>query len=310
MREKLSATGLTVLLFLLLFLSGCATTKVANDPLGNNQAFNSRSSDQSKEINKDAGDTPEEKSTSINIAPIQIKEMNDVTGDTTGEKQVALNISPIQTEETDEVADGTFGDEQAFYGDAYDPLEELNRATHYANDKFVFKPLYFPISDSWEENVHDKVKDAIKNIAHCASTPVRVVGDLMQLKVEKAIVDFWSIFNLVTLCTVDIYTPDDKFDDENVSQGLAKNGIPEGPAITWPIFGPTNLRNTVGAIADTFLNPQTYIGFPANIIIATIEAINDPTQKRAYREFESMSVDQYASVRDGFRTNFNKKLKK
>jgi phospholipid-binding lipoprotein MlaA len=285
MQKRLLTAGIAGLLFSLLFLSGCATTNVAHDTLGDKQAFNSNSSYQPKEINKDVGDT-------------------------LGEKITAVNITPAQTGEINEINDGTFGDEQAFYGDAYDPLEGLNRATHYANDKFVFNLWLFPISDSWEENVHDTAKEAIKNIAHCASTPVRVVGDLMQLKVEKAIVDFWSIFNLVTLCTVDIYTPDDKFDDEDVSQGLASMGIPEGSVIVWPVLGPSNLRNSIGTVGNTFLNLQTYLGFPANVIIATVEAINNPDQKDSYRDFEALSVDQYSSVRDGFRTNFNKKVKK
>jgi len=221
------------------------------------------------------------------------------------------DASPMDNpSESAQITDGSLGDEEAYYGNAYDPLESLNRATHFANDKFVFKPILFPISDSWEENAPEKVREGIKNIAHCASMPVRVVGDLMQFKAEKAIVDFWSIFNLVTLCTVDIYTPDDNLDNEGVSQGLAYMGIPEGPAITWPVLGPSNLRNSIGTVGDIFLNPQTYLGFPANFIIAAVEAINDPEQKNAYRDFESSSVDQYAAVRDGFRTNFNKKVKK
>lgn len=236
----------------------------------------------------------DENSTNTQVASSQVSDENIVLAN--------------ESEVIDQVDNGLFGDEEAYYGNAYDPLEELNRATFSGNDKFVYRPVFFPISDAWEENVHDKAREAISNIAHCGSMPVRVFSDLMQLEAEKAIIDFWSIFNVFTLCTVDIYTPDDKFDKEDVSQGLAKMGVPEGVTITWPIFGPSNLRNTVGTVADTFLNAQTYIGFPANVIIATVVAINDPGQKNSYREFEN-AVDQYAATRDGFRSNQNKKIR-
>lgn len=211
---------------------------------------------------------------------------------------------------TTDVANDQFGDEATYYGDAYDPLEPINRGTFGFNDKYLYRPVFFPVNDAWNEHVHDDIKTGITNIFHCASTPVRVAGDLIQLEGEKAIIDLFSLFNVFTLCTVDIYKEDDNFDDEDVSQGLASLGIPEGPVIVWPFFGPSNIRNTVGAIADTFLKPQTYLGFPAVALIAASEAINNPEPKNSYRTFEELSVDQYSSVRDGFRTNFNKKLEK
>lgn len=48
--------------------------------------------------------------------------------------------------------DNILGDEESHYGDAYDPIELVNRGTFSFNDNVIYRPVLFPVSDSWEEN--------------------------------------------------------------------------------------------------------------------------------------------------------------
>jgi len=47
---------------------------------------------------------------------------------------------------------------------------------------------------------------------------------------------------------------------EDFGQALAVSGVPSGPYIVLPIFGPSTTRHAVGRIVDAALNPLSYAG--------------------------------------------------
>ncbi|MFA5994489.1 MAG: VacJ family lipoprotein [Parcubacteria group bacterium] len=208
-------------------------------------------------------------------------------------------------------SDSTFHDlTDDNYAEATDSLEFINRPIFFCNDHF-YDYIYFPITDTYEKIIPRPVKTGITNVFHNLTTPVRVAGDLMQLKGEKAIVDASSaVFNTLfgVLGIADIYTIDDAFDDEDVSQGFASWGIPEGPYIVWPFVGPSNVRNTVGAIGNALLTPQTYLGFPDSALASVAETTNAYGTTNPYREIVAGALDPYSAIKDAYLSNFKKKL--
>lgn len=191
-----------------------------------------------------------------------------------------------------------------------DPLEFINRPIFTFND-VLYNNVFFPVADAYGKVMPDMVKTGVANIFYNATMPLRVVGDLLQGKGEKAIVDFWApVFNAFGLWVVDIYYIDDDFDAEDISQALASWKIPSGLYIIWPIFGPSSPRNTVGSILDMFLDPIVYLGFPDSTIVGGIKVTNEYGIENSYREIIEGAVDPYVSIKNSYQDNFKKKLDK
>jgi phospholipid-binding lipoprotein MlaA len=191
-----------------------------------------------------------------------------------------------------------------------DPLEFINRPMFWLNDG-LYNYVFFPVTDAYEKIVPDPIKTGITNIFYNVTMPLRFVGDLLQGKGEEAIVDFWApVFNAFGLWVVDIYYIDDNFDAEDISQVLASWGIPSGPFIVWPIFGPSNPRNTVGSVLGLPLDPVMYLGFPDSTIAGGIKVTNEYGTKNSYREIVEGAVDPYTSIKNAYQDNFKKKLDK
>ena len=47
--------------------------------------------------------------------------------------------------------------------------------------------------------------------------------------------------------------------EEDLGQTLAVYGLGDGFYVVWPLFGPSTLRDSVGMVGDSFLNPVRYV---------------------------------------------------
>jgi len=89
---------------------------------------------------------------------------------------------------------------------------------------------------------------------------------------------------------------------EDFGQTLGHYGLGEGFAIMLPILGPSNLRDTVGVVADGFLNPVAYVD-PWWVYYAgrTVEKVNDTSLRIGeYESFKKQALDPYTFMRDAY----------
>lgn len=209
-------------------------------------------------------------------------------------------------------AEDPFKDDETVKEAVYDPLEPINRATFAVND-VVYNAVIFPVNDLYRFVMPNMLQTGISNFFHNLTTPIRLVGDLMQGKGEKAKHDTLACVSntMLGLGFFTIYEGEVKKvgDDENVSQGLASWGIPSGPYIVWPLFGPSNPRNTVGSIGDAFLMPHSYVESPDNIYIESGRQFNELSLSNQYRDITEGAVDKYDAIKDAYYSNFDKRLK-
>ena len=103
--------------------------------------------------------------------------------------------------------------------------------------------------------VRDAVRDALRNLR----TPVVLANDLFQGELDRAettLVRFLinSTAGLLGLFDVaaDWGYP---YHDEDFGQTLAVWGVPEGPYVMLPLFGPSNPRDAVGLVVDFLTDP-------------------------------------------------------
>jgi len=191
----------------------------------------------------------------------------------------------------------------------YDPLQPINSVVFRFNNK-IYDFFLYPLTDVYEKVVPTPIRNGIVNIFHNLMMPVRVVGDLAQLKGEKMVIDFFSpLGNLPGLWVIDTYPSDDNLDDESLEQGVASWNLPLSDTyIVWPLLGPATLGSSIGKVGDFFLTPQTYLGCPLSPAVALEKKTNELSLENPYRDIVKSAVNPYGSVQQMYLDNFKQSL--
>lgn len=146
----------------------------------------------------------------------------------------------------------------------FDPLHGYNRFMTKVNDKFYFWMLK-PTASGYRKVVPQGVRISINRFFNNLLFPVRFVNNVLQLKFKGAGVELARFGINTTLGVVGFGDPAKKRFDlnaypEDFGQTLGYYGIGGGFHLVLPILGPSNLRDTVGLVADFYLDPICYIG--------------------------------------------------
>ncbi len=191
-----------------------------------------------------------------------------------------------------------------------DPLELLNRfifSFNLALDTFIFKPAAATYRFLLPVEVRNPVRNALRNL----STPVILANDLLQGELERAettVVRFFVNSTVGLLGLFDVAADwGYPYHDEDFGQTLAVHGVGEGFYLVLPIFGPSNPRDGIGRLVDTFLDPLTYVAQAndaeeylfARTAIAGIDLRSRNIE--ALDDLKRDSIDFYARIRSLYR---------
>ena len=204
-----------------------------------------------------------------------------------------------------------------FYEDSeeneiYDPFEAWNRGVFVVND-VLYDHLLFPLADGYHYVMRDIAQKGVSNFFDNLSKPLSSVANILQGNFEDAVLDVGAFFVNSTWGIgglLDIVKEDDNKDSENISQVFANWRIPEGPYIVWPIFGPSNIRNSFGTVGDILLTPQTYLGSPDSLYMGLGDTIQDTAQSNPYRDLTEGAIDPYMSIKNAYYDNFEARVKR
>ncbi len=191
-----------------------------------------------------------------------------------------------------------------------DPLELLNRfgfSFNLALDTFIFKPGAATYQFLLPVEVRDSVRNALRNL----STPVVLANDLLQGELDRAettVVRFFVNSTVGLLGLFDVAADwGYPYHDEDFGQSLAVHGVGEGFYLVLPILGPSNPRDGIGRLVDTFLDPLTYVA-QANdaeeyLLARTALAGIDLRSRNieALDDLKRDSIDFYARIRSLYR---------
>lgn len=187
-----------------------------------------------------------------------------------------------------------------------DPLEPINRVFFSFNDKLYFWVLK-PVSKTYAAIVAVDIRTCIGNAFKNLLAPVRIVNNLLQGKVSDSGVEL-ARFIINTLAGAgglgdparDSFHLNPK--NEDLGQTLGKWGAGEGIYICWPIFGPSNIRDTVGFVGDAFLNPLTYLSLSdesSGWVAQGGQKVNSTSMSLGdYEQFKESTFDPYTAMRD------------
>lgn len=191
-----------------------------------------------------------------------------------------------------------------------DPAEPTNRAVFAVNrglDAAIVKPAATVYRDYLPRFFQDRVNDLLDNLR----APVIFLNDLLQGEVDRAIA---TLARFVVNSTFGLAGLNDlataigmEGHDEDFGQTLAVWGVPEGPYVMLPLFGPSNPRDTVGLVVDFLVDPfNLWAGNTGRDYAVLSRAGTRGVDQRAVHmealdDIERTSLDYYASIRSLYR---------
>jgi phospholipid-binding lipoprotein MlaA len=136
-----------------------------------------------------------------------------------------------------------------------DPFEPFNRKVYALNDT-VDQAVLKPVAKTYAEVVPTPAKTMVNNFFSNLDDVVVTANDLLQLKFVQAFSDGTRVLVNSTIGIGGLLDVANRLDkhNEDFGQTLGYWGIPSGPYLMVPFWGPSSLRDGAGLYADTFVS--------------------------------------------------------
>jgi phospholipid-binding lipoprotein MlaA len=186
-----------------------------------------------------------------------------------------------------------------------DPLEGLNRTIFTVNDKLDQYALK-PVAKGYVFITPQPVRDSVTNFFSNIGDVYIAANNLLQLKITDGVEDIMRIvintvfgvgglFDVATLAKLPKH-------DNDLGLTLGHYGVPAGPYLVLPLFGPSTVRDAVGSIGNYYVNPLSYIHpdglswalYGLNIVNTRANLLN------ASDVLEGAALDKYSFVRNAY----------
>lgn len=194
-----------------------------------------------------------------------------------------------------------------------DPWIEMNRGLYTFNDKLYFWALK-PIARGYGFIIPQELREAIRNAFYNIRFPVRFINCLLQGKIRKSGDEFGQFFINTTVGCLGLLNPAVNYprlqpSPEDLGQTFAVWGIGSGAYLMLPFFGPSSLRDGIGRLGDTVLDPiwWAFDDIWVSLGIRAGEAVNDTSLRIGeYEALKKAALDPYIMIRNAWVQNRNK----
>lgn len=202
--------------------------------------------------------------------------------------------------------------------DPNDPWESWNRSMQSFNDN-LDDYLMKPVAKGYKFITPDFVDTGITNFFSNIDDIGVCANDLLQGKFMQSSMD-GARFLVNTTAGVGGFIDVGSMIDlpkhnEDFDQTLGVWGVPTGPYLVLPIFGPSSPRGVVGLVGDAAMNPFTYAGFYLNpkwigaavsMGAGGLKAIDTRADLLGMEKVASeAALDRYQFFRDAYLSNRN-----
>ncbi|MFM0338546.1 MlaA family lipoprotein [Paraburkholderia fungorum] len=186
-----------------------------------------------------------------------------------------------------------------------DPLEGLNRTIFTVNDKLDQYALK-PVAKGYVWVTPQPVRDSVTNFFSNIGDVYIAANNLLQLKITDGVEDIMRIvintvfgvgglFDVATLAKLPKH-------DNDLGLTLGHYGVPAGPYLVLPLFGPSTVRDAVGSIGNYYINPLSYI-HPDGLSWALygLNVVNTRANLLGASDvLEGAALDKYSFVRNAY----------
>lgn len=191
-----------------------------------------------------------------------------------------------------------------------DPWEDWNRSTQEFNDDFdenIMKPLAKGYLFTTPKPVDRGISNFFSNIDDIGVS----INSLLQFKVMQAGKDMSRFLVNSTVGVLGFMDIASSIDlpkhNEDFGQTLGVWGLPPGPYLVLPFWGPSSPRGTAGLVGDALMDPLNYTIFAGAAISAagTLADVVDVTDQRAgvmttEKIVNEASIDRYDFIKGSY----------
>ncbi len=186
-----------------------------------------------------------------------------------------------------------------------DPLETINRGIFAFNDvldRFLIRPLAYGYGYVTPEIAKQSIRNFLSNLR----APIRFANDVLQLESEDAAITGGRFLINTTIGVLGFLDIADMVGLEHhpadFGQTLHRYSVGPGPYIVIPVLGPSTLRDGVGIVADTFMDPLTYLldTYPRLAVAGVEGVVKREALIKPLDELRAGSVDYYAALRAAY----------
>jgi phospholipid-binding lipoprotein MlaA len=187
--------------------------------------------------------------------------------------------------------------------DKRDPFENFNRGVMRFNDE-VDSAILKPVATAYQENLPSPARKAVGNVFSNLGDVWSTVNSLLQLKFPQAVegmmrVSFNTVFGLYGILDVATEMGLERH-SEDFGQTLGRWGVPSGPYVVLPLFGPSTVRDAGAFVVDrrADLVREFDPASTRNSLYALRIVDHRASLLRSGQLLDQISLDRYTFVRD------------
>jgi phospholipid-binding lipoprotein MlaA len=185
-----------------------------------------------------------------------------------------------------------------------DPFEPVNRVVFNFNDG-VDRYVAVPVAKGYQKVTPQPLRTAVSNFFSNLGDLTNAANALLQLKFTDATEDimrfaFNSVFGLGGL--LDWATPAGlPKHHQDFGLTLGHWGIPSGPYLVLPLFGPSTVRDSMGLIVDVKFNPLNYMEPAVRNPLYLLQFVSVRSDLLGATDLlQQAALDKYSFVRDAY----------
>lgn len=202
------------------------------------------------------------------------------------------------------------GSPQAADATTDDPFEDTNRGI-FGFNQAVDRAVLVPVAKTYRTVLPKPVRQSVHDFLQNLNGPVIFMNDTLQGHFDLAAN---TLGRLVINTTVGVGGMFDvaavigiPYHGNDMGVTLATWGFNDGPYVVIPILGPSNVRDIVGQVADSFADPGDYVAGQHHMLWAAVARSATSGIDTRSRNIESLAdiektaLDYYATIRSLYR---------
>ena len=229
--------------------------------------------------------------------------------DTSADPQTAQSSSSLKELKNIKAKDLKVDANAAQPDNVKDPLQPLNRQIFAVNDA-LDRAIVRPIAVEYKEKIPSPIRDSYSGFRKNLGEPWNAVNQLIQGRPGRAAKTLGR-FTINTVTTLGFADPASRLgletEDENFGTTLGYWGVPSGPYLVLPVFGPSTFRDGFGLVVDGYARPQRYVLENEEGLYWAEQTLRGIDVRSQLIDIEgAIQGDKYSSIRDIYlqRKNF------
>lgn len=186
--------------------------------------------------------------------------------------------------------------------DPRDPWERLNRTSYKVNDT-LDRAIVKPAAKEYAK-LPQPMRNSFYNFFNNLGYPVVIVNDLLQWQIKPFFSDIGRFALNSTLGLAGFLDPATPVglqrNDRDLGQTLGKWGVPPGPYLVVPIFGPYTVRDGLATFPDQYANPRAYLPFWWEAGLWGAQGVDTRSRLLYLDQTLQNTYDPYAFIRNAY----------